>query len=153
MKVYIYVKCNNDLEKPYEDEHFDIIRNYPELVQYNESYQFYWCDIKFIRKLKLSTIENSNKYNDIIGVLFNKKLVEFLEHAPQFGTSGTTGSSGTSGTSGSSGTDGAQYKGPEITITEVDLSVSEGLDEDLKLLKELIDGTLNLGIPKEYFNV
>lgn len=57
-----------------------------------------------------------------IKILFNKELLEFLEHEPQFGTSGSSGT---------------QY-----------LSVSEGLGEDIKLLKELVDGTLNLRLPK-----
>jgi len=107
MKLYFYVKNWDD------NETFKIIKKYPEIVQFSESYQHYWCDIKFIRKLKLSNIIESNtEYKDIIDTLFDKEKISFLTKEPTFGTSGTTGDSGSSGTSGTSGTSGNPSKSP-----------------------------------------
>jgi len=123
--------------------------------RYYETEQYFETDIRLIRKLKISKLEGSTEFDELINILFDKNIIKFIERLPggsgTTGSSGASGTSGTSGISGSSGIDGTSIIPqiiPQVQITEIDLSSEE--TEEEKLFKELIKGTLNIGISKEY---
>jgi len=99
MKLYFYVNVSWT-ENP---EIYETITKYSEIHQLPTSVQWYWCDVKFARKLKLSKLEKSDNYSDIIDLLFKNDLITFHKDEPIFSTSGTSGTSGSSGGSGGSG--------------------------------------------------
>jgi len=104
MKLYFYVNVywteNPEIYETENPKIYETIRKYSEIHQFPTSAQWYWCDIKFVRKLKLSKLEKSHNYSDIIDLLFNNDLITFHKDEPIFSTSGTSDTSGSSGSSG-----------------------------------------------------
>jgi len=94
-----WTKINRVFESYYEIDEYNV-------DGYGSNDKYFTTDSKFIRKLKLSKLENSNTHDEVIDILFDKNVITFLEKKPESRWFGRTGASGTVGVSGTSGTSG-----------------------------------------------
>ncbi len=96
MKIYLEIITTT------EGKTFEQIYNLFE--KYNikfERFKYYSTDIKLLRKIKISKIEGSSKFDKLINILFDTNIIKFIEKIPSFNsnmnvTSGTCGVSGPS---------------------------------------------------------
>jgi len=143
MKVYLEI-IDNDLIQ-YESDGSKG-RNYQHLTvlfeKHNILYErdgYYGTDIKLIRKMKISKLEGSSEFDELIGVIFNSKKIKFLKELPPMHVNGST--NGISGRSGSSES--------VIFNDYTDLNSIEYNE----LLAELINGVFRISkVPKEHFS-
>lgn len=131
----MYLEINNGIQ--IWDDNGVKLENYKKienlLKNYNFKYEglnYYSVDIKLIRKIKISKLEGSSEFDNLIDVIFDTKIIKFIKEIPIQGEDGTSGISGSTGIEGISVTNGT--------------SDSSETEENNLLLKELIGGTLFL---------
>ena len=140
MKIYLkiidkdLIQYNSDDSKGKKYQYLhDIFEKY----DINHEYQYYFStDIKLIRKIKISKLEGSSEFDNLIEILFDTKKIKFLKDNPNH-----YGTSGRSGTSGSSGSSRINFQ-PDVKVDEYQILLDE-------LVKNMIEVSK---VPKDHFS-